>query len=43
MITTARSEDRAGNEHCVFECLRCGLVETTADQFEREQQVRRSA
>jgi len=36
MITTEKSLDRTGNEHCVFECLRCGYVETTIDQLERE-------
>jgi hypothetical protein len=31
MITVASSTDRAGHEHRGFECLRCGMVETTAD------------
>lgn len=36
MITIARSADRTGNEHRVFECLRCSYVETTQDQTDRQ-------
>lgn len=43
MITIARSEDREGHEHRVFECLRCGLVETTTDILDRQQELRRRA
>lgn len=43
MITIARSSDRAGNEHRVFECLRCDYVETSQDQADRYAQFRRSA
>lgn len=43
LITVARSEDRAGNEHRVFECLRCGLVETTTDQLDRAEELQKRA
>ena len=43
MITIAKSPDLQGHEHRVFECMRCGLVETTADIFDRYQHLRRSA
>lgn len=40
MITTAKVPEPAGSIHQVFECLRCGLVETTTDQRDREQELR---
>jgi hypothetical protein len=43
MITIAKSDDRAGGEHRVFECLRCGLVETTTDQSDRDQELAQRA
>jgi hypothetical protein len=42
-ITTASSQDRDGHEHRVFECLRCGMVETTVDIFDRYQHLQRRA
>ncbi len=43
LITVAKSADCAGNAHRVFECLRCGLVETTTDQSDREQELQQRA
>jgi hypothetical protein len=43
MITISRTDDRAGGEHRVYECLRCGLVETTTDQSDRELEFRQQA
>jgi hypothetical protein len=43
MITIARSVDRAGKEHRVFECLRCSHVETSQDQADRQVRFRRTA
>jgi hypothetical protein len=43
MLTIAKSVDCDGHEHRVFECLRCGMVETTTDVFDRYQHLQRRA
>ena len=43
MITIARSMDRVGHEHQVFECLRCSYVETSRDHADRRLKFRRTA